>query len=467
MKPVVAIIGRPNAGKSTLFNRITGTRDALVDDLPGVTRDRHYGSASWNGVSFTVIDTGGFSSNDASELSALSREQMAHAIAHAHAVILLFDGKSGLSPFDDELLKLLRGKTFPIFYTVNKIDGPDREKDLYEFHRLGVETLYPVSAEHGYGVSDLLDDLVDSLPEFPAEEPTEMVKLAVIGRPNVGKSSLVNRIIGENRMIVSQIPGTTRDSIDTPCLVKEKSYLLIDTAGIRRKKSVSAKIEKFSIIKTLQSINRCDIALILLDAAEGITEQDIKIAGYAFEQGCGCIFLINKWDLVQKKSEAFKKLTEDLRIKAKYLSFAPVIPISALTGKRVLEIFDAVEEVYEQYSRRIATGPLNQIINRATEKTEPSLYKGKRLKFYYATQIANKPPAIACFVNFPEGVHFSYQRYLINQIREQTGLDKTPIRLFLRQRREPAAGARPQKKGGRTRQIKTRNPLPSKKTRLQ
>jgi len=433
-----------------------------VDDLPGVTRDRHYGSATWKDVSFTVIDTGGVSANDASAFSPQSREQVAQAIAHAHAVILLLDGKSGLSPFDDELIKLLRGKSLAVFYAVNKIDHSGLEKNLYEFHRLGIDTLYPVSAEHGYGVPDFLDDLVAALPALPPEEPAEMIKIAVIGRPNVGKSSLVNRIIGENRMIVSETPGTTRDSIDTACEINGKSYLLIDTAGIRRKKKVSAKIEKFSIIKALQSIERCDIALILLDAFEGITEQDVKIAGYAFERSCGCIFLLNKWDLVEKNSKTLKKVTEDLRIEAKYLNFAPVIPISALTGKRVPQIFNAVEQLYEQYSRRIATGPLNQIINRATEKTEPSLYHGKRLKFYYATQIANKPPAFVCFVNFPEGVHFSYQRYLINQIREQTGLDKTPIRLFLRQRREPVARTRPKKQTAGHRKKRTRNAYPSK-----
>ena len=437
MKPVVAIVGRPNVGKSTLFNRITRTKDALVDNFPGVTRDRHYGSSTWNDVEFFVIDTGGFSIEDDDEFSSLSRSQVHQAISDADAVVLLLDGKGGVSPFDSELIKILRELSCPVFYAVNKIDGYEKEKNIPEFYTLGIETFYPVSAEHGYGVPDFLDCLVTALPTSPVEDDNNgAIKIAIIGRPNVGKSSLINRILGENRVIVSDIPGTTRDPIDTACEINGRQYLLIDTAGIRRKKQVFEKIEKISIIKALKSIERCDIALIMIDAHEGVTDQDVKIAGYAFERGCGCIFLLNKWDLVEKDDKTLKRFIEKLRMAAKFLSFTPVLALSALTGKRVPKIFDRVNEVYDQYATRISTGPLNNIFERATAKSEPSMHNSRRIKFFYATQISTKPPTFISFVNVPDGIHFSYQRYLINQIRQATGLDQTPIRLFFRKRHE-------------------------------
>jgi GTP-binding protein len=436
MKPVVAIVGRPNAGKSTFFNRITRTKDALVDNFPGVTRDRHYGTCTWNDIEFSVIDTGGFSTGDDDEFSSLSREQVHQAISDADAVILLLDGKGGISPFDTELIKILRGLSCPVFYAVNKIDSYEKEDNINEFYSLGLDTIYPVSAEHGYGIPDFLDILVSTLPKSQTDEDTDAIKIAIIGRPNVGKSSLVNRLLGENRVIVSDIPGTTRDAIDTACEINGRRYLLIDTAGIRRKKQVYEKIEKISIIKALQSIERCDIALILLDAQEGITEQDVKIAGYAFERGCGCIFLLNKWDLVEKDDKTLRRYIEKIRMDAKFLSFTPVLALSALTGQRVPKIFDLVNTVYEQYSARIATGPLNKIFEQATSKTEPAMFQGRRIKFFYATQITTKPPTFISFVNVPDGIHFSYERYLINQIRQETGLDQTPVRLFFRKRHE-------------------------------
>lgn len=444
MKPVVAIVGRPNAGKSTLFNRITQTKDALVDDFPGVTRDRHYGSAVWNDVEFSIVDTGGFSSREEDEFSSLSREQVHQAIRDASAVILLLDGKNGVSPFDDELIEILRTVSRPVFYAINKIDGYEREDRLSEFYQLGVDPFYPVSAEHGYGIPDFLDALVAALhKETEAPEAGDAIKIAIIGRPNAGKSSLINRILGENRVIVSDIPGTTRDSIDSLCTVNGRDYLLIDTAGIRRKKQVYDKIEKISIIKALQSIERCDIALIVLDAFDGITDQDVKIAGYAYERGCGCIFVLNKWDIVEKDTRTFKKFVENLRMEAKFLSFAPVMAVSALTGHRVPKVFDLINEVFDQYATRITTGPLNKIFEQATARTEPPIYKGRRLKLFYATQTSAKPPTFQCFANFPDGIHFSYQRYLINQIRTETGLDKTPIRLFFKRRNEPDDRVRP------------------------
>jgi len=436
MKPIVAIIGRPNVGKSTLFNRITRTKDALVDNFPGVTRDRHYGDANWNDVEFTLVDTGGFTAGE--DFADEIRFQVHQAIEDADVILLLFDGKGGISPFDNDILNLLRNIDKPIFYAVNKIDGAGQEIYLSEFYQLGLETLYPVSAEHRYGLTDLLDELarvLSGLAPDPHDNPDEdMIRLAVVGRPNVGKSSLINRILGQNRLLVSDIPGTTRDAIDSVCKSNGKSYLLVDTAGIRRKGKVSRRLEKFSVIKALKSLERCDVALIVMDAKEGVTDQDISIAGYAYDRGCGCIMLINKWDLVEKDSKTVKAYYERLEDQAKFLSFAPAMTISALNGQRVSKIFKLVEEVYDQYVHRISTGQLNKIMEKAIEKNSPSLHRGQRIKFYYAAQISTRPPTIVCFVNYPQAVHFSYKRYLLNQLREESGLDKTPIRMIFRQR---------------------------------
>ncbi|MCD4787103.1 MAG: ribosome biogenesis GTPase Der [Desulfobacterales bacterium] len=434
MKPIVAIVGRPNVGKSTFFNRITRSRNAIVDDFPGVTRDRNYGDATWNDVVFTLVDTGGFLSDDKDDFANEIRFQVLQAIEDADVIILLLDGKAGISPYDRDIIEILRTTEKPVFYAVNKIDGLEQETNLYDFYSLGIKKLYPVSAEHRYGVHDFLDDLILAFPKYDSVQTEDMIKLAVVGRPNVGKSSLINRILGEKRLLVSDIPGTTRDAIDSVCNINGKPYLLIDTAGIRRKGKVSKKIEKFSIIKALRSLDRCDVALIVMDADEGITEQDINIAGYAFERKCSCIMLLNKWDLVEKDSKTAKKYYEQLKIESKFLSFAPAITISALTGLRVPRIFTYVDEVYNQYAARIKTGQLNRIMELAIKKNEPSLFRGKRLKFYYAAQVTAKPPTFVCFVNYPDAVHFSYKRYLINQIRERAGLDKTPIRLLFRQR---------------------------------
>ena len=436
MKPIVAIVGRPNVGKSTFFNRVTRTRDALVDDFPGVTRDRHYGEARWNDVEFTLVDTGGFAGGD--NFAEDIRFQVHLAIDDADVIILLLDGKQGVSPYDRDIIEILRGVDKPVYYGVNKIDGAEQEILLADFYQLGLETLYPLSAEHRYGFTDLLDEMVVSLAAMAAEssidDKQKMIRLAVVGRPNVGKSSLINCILGQQRLLVSDIPGTTRDAIDSVFELSGKSYSLIDTAGIRRKGKVSRKLEKFSIIKALKSLERCDVALIVMDAAEGITDQDVSIAGYAVERGCGCILLLNKWDLVQKDSQTAKKYYERLKDQAKFLKFAPALTISALTGQRVEKIFQRVDEVYEQYARRITTGQLNRFLERAIAKNEPSLHRGRRIKFYYTAQISSRPPTIICFVNYPQAVHFSYKRYLLNQLREETGLDKTPIRIIFRQR---------------------------------
>ena len=449
MKPVVAIVGRPNAGKSTLFNRLTRTRDALVDSMAGVTRDRHYGSASFNDVDFTVIDTGGFYFTDSDQFVQKTHDQVRYAIEDADAIVALFDGTQGVSPHDHDIMDLLRASTKPVIFAVNKMDYLKREESLVDFYSFGIDEVFPISAEHGHGIYELLERVVESLPQTDPEETQETIRLAIIGRPNVGKSSLVNRILGEERVIVSDIPGTTRDAIDTQVEVNGRQYLLIDTAGIRRKAKVTEKLEKYAVVKAMDAIARCDIALIMIDAADGIVEQDIKIAGYAYEKGRACIFLLNKWDLVEKSDHTFKKYKEDLEYQASYMSYAPFVTISALTGRRVPKIFEAIETVYEQFTHRSATGPLNRIFSEATELNEPSMFRGRRLKFFYATQIATKPPTFVCFVNYPEGVHFSYQRYLVNRLRESLGLDKVPIRLYLRKRGGDSVSPRRQKRGGK------------------
>jgi GTP-binding protein len=446
MKPIVAIVGRPNVGKSTFFNRVTRTRDALVDDRPGVTRDRHYRDASWDNIEFTLVDTGGFT--EGGEFSDGIRFQIQQAIEDADVIILLLDGKEGISPFERDMVELLRVADKPVFYAVNKIDAAEQEVHVADFFSLGIEPLFPVSAEHRYGIIDFLDALVEgfsAIDKDPDPETAEgTIGLAVVGRPNVGKSSLINRILGEERHLVSDRPGTTRDAIDSVYRVDGKAYLLIDTAGIRRKGKVTHKIEKFSIIKALRCLDRCDVALVVLDASEGITEQDISIAGYAFERGCGCIFLLNKWDLLEKDTHTVKKYMDELRMQAKFLSFAPAMTISALTGQRVAKIFKLVDDVYDQYAQRIGTGQLNRILEASMAKNPPPLYRGKPIKFYYSTQVTTKPPTFVCFVNYPQAVHFSYKRFLINRIREQAGLDKTPLRILFRQRenRKPKGRAR-------------------------
>ena len=449
MKPIVAIVGRPNVGKSTFFNRVTRTRDALVDGFPGVTRDRHYKDASWNDIEFTLVDTGGFTEGD--EFSDGIRFQIQQAIEDADVIILLLDGKAGISPFERDMVDLLRVTDKPVFYAVNKIDGAEQEIHVSDFFSLGVEPLFPISAEHRYGIIDFLDALVEGFSAFDKDPDPKAVEgsigLAVVGRPNVGKSSLINCILGEERHLVSDRPGTTRDAVDSVYQVGGKAYLLIDTAGIRRKGKVTRKIEKFSIIKALRSLDRCDVALIVLDANEGIAEQDISIAGYAFERGCGCIFLLNKWDLLEKDTHTAKQYLDELRMQAKFLTFAPAMTISALTGQRVVKIFKMVDDVFHQYAQRIGTGQLNRILEISMAKNPPPLYRGNPIKFYYSTQVTTKPPTFVCFVNYPQAVHFSYKRFLMNQIRAQAGLDKTPIRILFRQRenRKPKGRARKRK----------------------
>ncbi len=434
MKPIVAIVGRPNVGKSTLFNRITRSRKALVDNSPGVTRDRNYGDARWDDTYFTLVDTGGFSDFESEGFGPLVRYQVMQAIEEADAIVMLFDGREGATPIDTDLVHELRRSSKPIFYGVNKIDGPSHESLLSDFSVLGVDPLYPVSAEHGYGVHDLLDALTAVLPRSAPEAASDRIRLAVIGRPNVGKSSLINRLLGDERLVVSEIPGTTRDAVDTICRVNNKEYVLIDTAGIRRKGRVLKKLEKFSIIKALRSLNRCDIALVMMDAVEGVTDQDLRIVGYALERGRACIILLNKWDLVEKDSRTAERYVNEVKDRFGFLKFAPILTISALTGQRAIKIFDYIESIYEQYSTRISTGRLNRIFEAIINQHQPPSYRGRRIKFYYSTQTSVAPPRFVCFVNYPEGIRLSYERYIINRLREGLGLDRTPIRLIFRKR---------------------------------
>ena len=433
MKPMVAIVGRPNVGKSTFFNQVTRTRDALVDDFPGVTRDRIYGDAVWNEIPFTVVDTGGFSGQLDDDFADAIRHQVDEAVTAADAIIVLMDGRQGLSPYDRDIVDTLRDQPKPVLFAVNKIDGPEQEDRLAEFFALGLEHLHPLSAEHRYGLNDLLDRLVSNFKP-QTEASRDEIRLAVVGRPNVGKSSLLNRLVGAERHLVSDIPGTTRDAVDSVIKRDGQYYRLIDTAGIRRKGKVTRKLEKFSILKALRSLDRCDVALIVIDAAEGVTDQDVSVAGYAHERGCGSVFLLNKWDLVEKDQNSVRRFTEQLRGAAKFLAFAPVLTLSALTGQRVQRIFKLVETVYAQYTTRVNTGRINRILEQAMADNEPSLHRGRRIKFFYATQAATRPPTFVIFVNYPEAVHFSYQRFLVNRLREGAGLHDTPIRLVFRPR---------------------------------
>jgi GTP-binding protein len=436
MKSVIAIIGRPNVGKSTLFNRLAGRSKAIVIDEPGATRDRNYADCTWNDRPFTLIDTGGFEPASEVEIFVQMREQIMLAIEEADIILFMMDGRDGLTPADQEIARMLRLAEKEVFYTVNKIDGPRHEALVAEFYRLGIERIYPLSAQHGPGVDDLMDDVAACLSaaEPVRDDEGEPIRIAVIGRPNVGKSSLVNRLLGYERTIANPVPGTTRDAIDTPITRNGKPYLLIDTAGIRRKSRISLTMEKYTIVQAIKAIDRADIALILLDAVEGISEQDVKIAGLAMERGTACVLVVNKWDLVEKDNSTIGTSVEDIRYNSKFLEFAPIIFVSALSGQRVGKIFDLIDRVYAQYTRRIETGELNRKIREIIERNPPPGRRGRPHLFGYITQVAIKPPTFALFVRDPGNIHFSYERYLINRIRETFGFPEVPIRLLFRKK---------------------------------
>jgi GTP-binding protein len=440
---IIALIGRPNVGKSTLFNRITKSRKAIVDPTPGVTRDRQYERVEWDQKPFILIDTGGIETegkagDNKNVMAGNIREQTLQAVDEADVLLFLMDGKDGITPTDFDVTNLLRRTDKPVYFVVNKIDGPELEADLLPaFYELGVEPVWPISAEHGYGVRSLLDDLAASLPAADESNlyPDDAIRIAFFGRPNVGKSSLINRLLGEERMVVSDIPGTTRDSIDTLLTKDDKNYLLIDTAGIRRKGKVKEKLEKFSIIKALAALERCDLAVILINAEEGITEQDTKVIGYTQERGRACALVINKWDLVKGETKEQKKIIAELEMATPFVSFAPVLTVSALTGKGVNKIFPAIDKVYKQFCKKFTTSRLNKVLQDASTSHPPSLHRGRRIKLLYTTQLTSRPPTFVVFSNYPKAIHFSYHRYLVNTFRKELKLDKTPVRIFFRDRK--------------------------------
>ncbi len=435
MTSIIAIVGRPNVGKSTLFNRLSRSMDSIVDDQPGVTRDRNYATVNWEGKSFIIVDTGGFDEKDDGPFSEQVRQQVLKAINEADQILFMMDGRSGLVPADEEVASILRRYEKKIYTVVNKIDSPEKETLLHDFFSLGAETIYPLSSAHGYGLRTLMDDIAASIPDDSAPAETEnQIRVAIIGRPNAGKSSLINRIVGHERMLVSEIPGTTRDSVDIRVNRGEKEYLLIDTAGIRRKSRVSDKIDKFSMIKAIRSIERCHIAIIMIDANEGVSEQDARICGYALDRMRGVILAVNKWDLVKKEPERIKQLGLDMDRQLQFVSYAPRINISALTGERVNKIFEKIDKVYSQFDMRVNTGDVNRLIEEMILKRPPPLVGRTRLKFYYATQTGTRPPTFVVFVNHPKAVHFSYERFIVNQIRGSFGLDNVPVRVVFRER---------------------------------
>ena len=436
-KPTVAIIGRPNVGKSTFFNYIVGSRISIVEDTPGVTRDRIYAETNWRGRTFTVVDTAGIESKSEDIIISQMREQAQIAIEIADVIVFLTDIKQGVTATDEEIAVMLRKSKKPVILVCNKADNMSRDKnDIYEFYNLGMGDVYPVSAANALGIGDVLDAIYEKLPEKSDDEDDERIKVAVIGKPNVGKSSLINKILGENRTIVSSIAGTTRDAIDTEYENNHGKYVLIDTAGIRRKSKVTESIEKFSIMRTLLAIERADVCLMMIDATEGVTDQDAKIAGEAHEAGKGIIIVVNKWDEYEKETGTLEKYKKDIYARLSYLSYAPIIFISAKTGQRVEKLFDLINHVNEQNSMRVTTSALNQVINEAIALVQPPTDKGKRLKILYGTQVSTKPPTFVIFVNNKELFHFSYERYIINQIRREFGLDGTPVRIIAREKHE-------------------------------
>jgi GTP-binding protein len=438
MKPIIAIVGRPNVGKSTLFNRLAGKRKAIVEDEPGVTRDRNYAEASYEDHPFILIDTGGFEPLAKDRIQQQIREQVEVAIQEADFILFVMDGREGLNPTDMDIAGHLRQVTKPVFYVVNKIDGERHEGEVPDFYRLGVPVLYSISAEHGRGIGDLMDEVVKVFPPtLPEEERAEQgIRVALVGRPNVGKSSLLNKLIRRQRAIVDSTPGTTRDALDTPFVREGREYVFIDTAGMRRKGKVTQRLEKYSAIKALKSLERCDVALVLLDGFEGLTEQDARIAEFAEESGRAMILVVNKWDLVQKDSSTLEEYQERIRRQMKTLDYVPVLFISALTGQRVAKIFEAIDHVIAEHRKRISTADLNNWLQGATEGYPPPLYRNHRVKLYYISQVTAAPPTFVLFTNEPQGLGESYQRYLLRRLREKYGFTGTPLRLFLRTRRK-------------------------------
>ena len=437
-KPVVAIVGRPNVGKSTLFNALAGEMISIVKDTPGVTRDRIYADVTWLDKEFTMIDTGGIEPDSKDIILSQMREQAQIAIDTADVIIFITDVKQGLVDADSKVADMLRRSGKPVVLVVNKVDNFDKYMaDVYEFYNLGIGDPVPISAASRLGLGDMLDIVAENFPEGSAQaEDDDRPRVAIVGKPNVGKSSIINKLLGENRVIVSDIAGTTRDAIDTEILHNGKEYIFIDTAGLRRKNKIKEELERYSIIRTVTAVERADVVLMVIDATEGVTEQDAKIAGIAHERGKGVIIVVNKWDAIEKNDRTMREYESDIRQVLSYMPYAEIMYVSAATGQRLNRLYDMIDMVIENQTLRIATGVLNEIMTEAVAMQQPPSDKGKRLKLYYITQVAVKPPTFVIFVNDKELMHFSYTRYLENKIREAFGFRGTSLKFFIRERKE-------------------------------
>ena len=438
MKPLVAIVGRPNVGKSTLFNKITGQRISIVEDTPGVTRDRIYADAVWLDKHFTLVDTGGIEPSSKDEILTQMRRQAQLAIEMADVVVLMTSVKEGVTANDQDVAAMLLKAQKKIVLAVNKVDNIGEPPiEFYEFYNLGLVDPIAISSNHGLGVGDLLDEVTHKFPlDADTADDTDEIKVAVIGKPNAGKSSLINKILGEERVIVSNIAGTTRDAIDSRYEKDGQKYLFIDTAGMRKRGKIDENVERYSVVRSLAAVDRSDVCVIMIDASEGVTEQDTKVAGYAHEQGKACIFAVNKWDIVEKDDKTVKQFTDRVREMFAFMSYAKIVFISSKTGQRVNKLLEEIVLVNEQHKRRITTGMLNDVINEATHKQQPPSDKGRRLKLYYGTQVSVAPPTFVIFANSKELFHYSYLRFIENQIRENFGFEGTPIKLIVREKGE-------------------------------
>lgn len=437
-RPVVAIVGRPNVGKSTLFNVLAGDKISIVQDTPGVTRDRIYADVTWLNYNFTIVDTGGIEPESNDIILKSMREQAEIAISTADVIMFITDVRQGMVDADGKVADMLRRSGKPIILVVNKVDSFDKfMPDVYEFYNLGLGDPIPISASSQLGLGDMLDEVVQYFDDDATEEiPDDRPRIAIIGKPNVGKSSIINKLLGEARVIVSEIAGTTRDAVDTVIVREDAEYVFIDTAGLRRKNKIKEEIERYSIIRTVSAVERCNVAVLVIDASEGITEQDTKIAGIAHERGKGMIVAVNKWDAIEKDDKTMNQFTQDIRQRLSYMPYAEMLFISAKTGQRLQKLFDTIDAVIQNHSLRIATGVLNEIMAEAVALNQPPSDKGKRLKLYYITQVSVKPPTFVIFVNDKELMHFSYTRYIENKLREAFGFAGTPLKFIIRERKE-------------------------------
>ena len=435
-KPIVAVVGRPNVGKSTLFNALAGQRISIVKDTPGITRDRIYADVTWLDKAFTLIDTGGIEPDSRDVILSQMREQAQIAIDTADVILFMVDVRQGMVDADSKVADMLRRSHKPVVLVVNKVDNFEKYMaDTYEFYNLGIGEPHPISASNQLGIGDMLDEVIAYFPEQQEyDEEDEVIKVAIIGKPNVGKSSLINKILGEDRLIVSDIAGTTRDAIDTPIEIDGQKYIFIDTAGMRRKSKIKEEIERFSIIRAVAAVERCDVAILLIDANEGITDQDTKIAGIAHERGRAAIIAVNKWDVIEKNDKTMNQYLKDIGNELAYMPYAPKVFISALTGQRIKRMLELIQTVYQNHALRISTGLLNDVLIEATAMQQPPADKGRQLKLYYMTQVSIKPPTFVIFVNDRELFHFSYRRYIENQLREAFGFVGTPIHFIVREK---------------------------------